>query len=397
MNKKDNKVIIITAIAVIGCVAIVAIVARYFLNVRTPDMPVSPQKSVDITALKSSDGQPLLFPQEEKVIPPRPENPSALAEDDPLHWYDMEYAGWNVEKAPMPKSPGDGPGGKYVIFLKMVDHPYNTAYSNGLKQVADAYGIKVKTMVANSNVNIQGQQADQAIRERPDMVIINPVEAQACLRLLKKMNEAGLPVIASNLLVSDDSMKYCLSWTGPDDWGQMRKLAHEFARRMNYQGGYCIIRHRPGSSPYFARTWAAVTELKKIAPKMKLLAKQTTDLEAEKSMQVVSDWITRFGPELKGIFSADDSGAQTGINQAVQNANRQDIIRVAAGNSKVGMDFIKQGQLHAVTYQTAEGVGALAMLLAAEWFSGRDIPAVRYLPIRIITKDNVDDYYPPQW
>jgi ribose transport system substrate-binding protein len=37
------------------------------------------------------------------------------------------------------------------------------------------------------------------------------------------------------------------------------------------------------------------------------------------------------------------------------------------------------------------------MQLAAEWFSGKEIPEVRYLPIRIITKENVDDYLPPQW
>lgn len=130
---------------------------------------------------------------------------------------------------------------------------------------------------------------------------------------------------------------------------------------------------------------------------MKLLAKQTTDLEAEKSMQVVSDWITRFGDDLNGIFSCDDSGTQIGINEAVRNADREDIVRVSAGNSKVGMDFIKNGQLHAITYQTAEGDGALPMHLAAQWFSGKEIPPVQYLPIRIITKENVEDYYPPQW
>ena len=130
---------------------------------------------------------------------------------------------------------------------------------------------------------------------------------------------------------------------------------------------------------------------------MKLLVAQTTDLEAEKTMQVVSDWITRFGPELKGMVSADDSGAQIGINEAIRTAGREDIIRVSAGNSKVGMDFIKEGTLHAITFQSAESDGALPLHLAAEWFSGKSIPEVRYLPIRIITKDNVEQYLPPQW
>jgi ribose transport system substrate-binding protein len=354
-------------------------------------------QAVDVAQLRSSDGQPLILPAESKPIPPRPDNPEDYAEDDARHWYDLEYAGWNLEKVNLPGSPGDGARGKYVILLKMVDHPYNTAYSNGLQQIADAHGIRVKTMVANSDVNIQAQQTDQAINEKPDLVIINPVDAQACTPLIKRLNDAGIPVIASNLLASSEALRYCLAWTGPDDWGQMRQLARKFAELMDYEGGYCIVQHRPGGSPFFSRTYSFVTELKQIAPEMKLLAKQTTDLEAEKTMQVVSDWITRFGAEFKGIVSADDSGAQIGINEAVRTANREDIVRVSAGNSKVGMDFIQAGTLHAITYQSAESDGAIAMQLAAEWFSGKEIPEVRYLPIRIITKDNVQEYLPPQW
>jgi len=53
------------------------------------------------------------------------------------------------------------------------------------------------------------------------------------------------------------------------------------------------------------------------------------------------------------------------------------------------MDYVQAGTLHAITYQSAEAEGAAAMQLAVDWFSGKTIPAVRYLPIRIIAKDNV--------
>ena len=408
MDRKDPYPLAIVCVATVGCVAIVAIFAMYFTTRNAPPpaaaQPFAAPRQAEaapedsgIWALKSKDGQPLLLPAAKKEIPARPADPDALPEEDPLHWYDLEYAGWNAGKVNLPKSPGDGPQGKRVIFLKMVDHPYNTAYSTGMKKVADCYGIQMKTLVANNDINVQAQQVDQAINERPDLVIINPVDARACVPLLRRMNEAGVAVIASNLLPVDDGMQYILSWTGPDDWAQFRLLAREFARLMSNEGGYCVVQHRPGSSPFFSRTFAVVTELKKIAPKMKLLAKQTTDLESEKTKDVVSGWITRFGPEMKGIVSADDSGAMIGINEAIKNAGREDIIRVSAGNSKVGMDFIKEGRLQAVTCQSPEADGALPVKLAADWFSGREIPAVRYLPIRIITKENVDRYLPAQW
>ncbi|MDO8684936.1 MAG: substrate-binding domain-containing protein [Armatimonadota bacterium] len=176
------------------------------------------------------------------------------------------------------------------------------------------------------------------------------------------------------------------------------QIRRAFAEKMNYQGGYCLVRHMPGSSCFTSRTFAAVTELKKIAPKMKLLDMQATGLKAEKTMQVVSDWITRFGPELKGIISSDDSGAQIGINEACGKAHREDIIRVAAGHSKVGLDFVKGREVYAITYQSAESDGALPMKLAADWFNGKPVTRpVYYLPRRLITKNNVKDYYPAQW
>ena len=46
--------------------------------------------AVDVSGLRSSDGQPLLLPPGSKNIPARPKDPSALPKEDPLHWYDME-------------------------------------------------------------------------------------------------------------------------------------------------------------------------------------------------------------------------------------------------------------------------------------------------------------------
>jgi ribose/xylose/arabinose/galactoside ABC-type transport system permease subunit/ABC-type sugar transport system substrate-binding protein len=403
-ERKDHS-FALACVAIVGCVSVVAIYAMSNRNAapvaagNTNIAQTATAAEPDIAALKATDGQPLLAMDDAPLnAPPRPADPSALPEDDALHWYDQEYAGWNVTKTNLPKSRGTGPRGKRVICLRFIDHPYLTAYTRGMQKVADAYSIQLKTLVANNDINIQAQQVDQAINERPDLVIITPVDATAVVPLLRKLYNAGVPVIASNLMPIDQGMPYVLTWTGPDDWGNFRALARDFAKRMNYQGGYCIVRHMPGTSPFFSRTFGMVTELKKIAPKMECLDMQPTGLEAEKTMQVVSDWVTRFGPKLKGIVSADDSGAQIGINEALKNAGREDVIRVAAGNSKVGMDAVKAGTLAAITYQSPESDGAVPMKLADDWFSGKAIERpVYYLKKQLITKDNVDSFLPAQW
>lgn len=361
--------------------------------------PPKDAAAVDALKLKGTDGQPLVLIEDAaSTVPERPADPDKLPLEDPLHWYDIEYSGWNTQKLDMPKSPGDGPKGKRVLCLKFMDHPYLTAYTKGMQTIADAYGIQLETKVANNETSAQAEQVEQAINARPDLVIITPVDSKAVVPLLMKLHSAGIPVIASNLIPAEEGMKYVLTWTGPDDWGQFRMLTREFAKKMNSEGGYCVVRHMPGSSCFLSRTYGPVSELAKIAPKMECLDMQATQLQAEKTMQVVSDWLTRFGPKLKGIVSADDSGAMNGIAEALKKAGRTDVVVVAAGNSKVGMDFVKSGELFAITYQSAEADGALPMYLAAQWFGGKPIDKpIYFLPRKVITKDIVDQFLPAQW
>jgi ribose transport system substrate-binding protein len=352
----------------------------------------------DVYALRGTDGQPYLFPVNEAVsIPPRPEDPAVLPETDKGHWWDIEYAGWQVDKAPMPQSPKDGPKGKRVVLLKAGDHPYWTAYVNGFNAIADAYGMEMKIFNSNWNIDLQAQQTDQAINEKPDMVIFAPVDATASTLLLRKIHRAGIPCITSNTIPCDEAMKYCIAWTGPDDWGQFRMLARVFADAMSKQGGYAVVRHMPGSSPFFARTYAPITELREYAPEMTMLAMDTANLEAEGTMQLVSAWLAKFGDDLKGLVLAGDGFSMTGTLEALRAAGREDVVIVAAGNSKTGMDSIKAGDALAISYQSAEGDGALAVHSVAKWFNGEPLDPVVYLPRHIITQEDVDEFMPAQW
>ncbi len=397
--KPKNRLLVV-AVTITAMVTVVAISTLYFrhigMSVSAPD--AGSHEEVDVFTLRGTDGQPYLWEQTQtRPMRPRPADPRALPETHKGYWWDIEYAGWRGEKQPMPGSPKDGPDGKTVILLKAGDHPYWTAYVRGFRTIADVHGMKVKVFNGNWNIDLQAQQTDQAINERPDLVILAPVDATACTLLLRRIHGAGIPCITSNTIPVHEAMPYCLTWTGPDDWGQFRMLARRLADGLEKEGGYAIVRHMPGSSPYFARTFAPVTELKEYAPRMKLLAMDTANLEAEGTMQLVSAWINRYGDELKGLVLAGDGFTMTGVLEAVKSAGRDDIVIVAAGNSKTGMDSVRAGDALAITYQSAEGDGALAIYTAVRWFKGAELEPVIYLPKHIITQADVEQFMPAQW
>ena len=384
-----RMVVLCLVCAIVGSFAVVAI---------AEDLKGS--LAVDISALKSKDKQPLIVKMEAKQIPQRPADPKALPETDPGHWFDMEYVGWGAvekEKVNAPKSPKDGAKGKKVIYIINGDHPYLTALSNGAKIVADAYQMKLTVLSPNWDVAAQNQMLDEAIVEKPDMIILIPLDAKVAVQQVRKVNQEGIPILLSNMLPEAEALKYAIAWTGPDDWGQFRLLTRAFADKMGKKGGVAFIQHAPGGSPYFARCWGPISELAGYAPDIKVLDKQAPGFKAEESMRVVSDWITRFGKDLTGIIMADDTAQALGAIEACKKAGRTDIIIAAAGNSQVGMDNIKAGSLFAVTYQNPEQDGAVAVKTAADWFNGLEIPPVVYMPKHVITAKDVEQFMPGSW
>ena len=130
---------------------------------------------------------------------------------------------------------------------------------------------------------------------------------------------------------------------------------------------------------------------------MKCVAMEGTKLNKEQTRKVVAGWLKQY-PNLKGIISSDDMDTVIGIKEACEAAGKKNLVIVAAGNSKVGMDNVKSGFVTAINYQSAETDGGLPMKLAADWLSGKKIENfVNYLPKKIITKENVKDFMPAQW
>jgi ribose transport system substrate-binding protein len=358
------------------------------------------QKSLalDVSGVKSTDGQPLMPPLSPKTVPPRPANPDALGEEDALRYYDQEYAGWNAGAKINPAaSPGNGSIGKHVIIIVHGDHPWTTAYENGAKKAAEALGMTIDLWSPNWDVSVQNQMINQAINARPDAIGVIPINAESAVQQFRNINQAGIPAFGTNTLTTAEAMRYMVTWTGPDDWGQMRKLARHLADTMGKKGGIAYITHNPGGSPYFARMMGPRTELRTYAPDIRTLDFQSPGFEAPASKQVVADWITRFGRDLNAVFLADDSAQAIGAVDAIKEAGRTDILIVAAGNSKAGMDLVASGDVLAITYQTAEGDGGAVVKAMADFFNGKSLPELGYLAQDIITKENVAGFQPPQW
>ena len=267
------------------------------------------------------------------------------------------------------------------------------AYLRGMGKMADAFGVDLDYSAVRGDY---GKEIEKIIERKPDLVIVYSESGDKLTDSFQKINEANIPLIVGNSMPSDEGVKYVLGACGPDDWGMGRLLARTLAEECGYKGGYCILRHHPESQKYISRTYSVISELKKIAPDMTCLDIQPS-LEKEGARMVLAEWINRFGNDLAMIAASDPGECLIGINETLHKYKREDVVRGVFGNSLISQQFMKESRLQAMIWQSAEGEGAMALEMAIDWFNGLDIAPIRYLPMKVITHDTVDRYFPAQW
>lgn len=367
-------------------------------NLTVMDKGIKSFTIIDTSCLKSSDGQSLIqWNRSEKNLPPRPAKPESFPKEDERYWYDMEYAGWGIKKINLPESPADGSKGKKVIAVIPGDHPYYKAYERGMLALATLFGVSVNFRIGHWNAEEQHALTMQAIAEKPDLIIACPGDTDSSTAWIKACNKAYIPIIISTAQPATEGYPFILAYNGFDDWGSHRVLARDMAERMKSSGGYCLIQHKTGSSQGYARNWSFITELRKTYPAIKCLDSQSTELDRDKSRDLVRRWLAQYGTSLNAIMIADSFNPLIGAREALDEAKRNDILVYTTGNNKVSLDYMKQGKVQGIRWESAEADGALALETAIDWFNGLNVAPIRYLPAKVISPNEVNKYYPPQW
>ncbi len=323
----------------------------------------------------------VLWGERNREIPPPPRKGEVLSEHDVAYWHGAEYAGLNGIKENLPLPPGDGARGKRVIYIQPGGNsPYMAEYRDNLKSKADRAGIELTVLESEWDDDLFDANVERAIGEKPDLILLNPENQSRSTEWYRRINGAGIPVVGGNFLPGEEGFRYILAWSGPDDWGQSRLLARSLADSLLRKGGYAILQHQEGTSSYYARTFGVITELKRYAPLMECLDTKPAGLSRERAYAIVKGWLEQHGERLKGIVCADDDQTALGMVDALEEAGRSDLICVACGTSRTGLELLDRGKLKALSYQSAAVDGSVAMENIVDWFEGVPVEPVRYLP-----------------
>jgi ribose transport system substrate-binding protein len=284
--------------------------------------------------------------------------------------------------------------GKRVAFVPLsLGFDLTEGWNAGLQNQAKALGYTVDVRDPNWNVEAGAQAANAFIAEKPDVLILHPLDMQAYNRIVPKALAEGINVIQINLKSVSNGDAYVGT-----DWYEMGvKQAEEIVKacgKDSGKNGKVFYLQGMAATPTVQISTQGINDVFGAHPEIQVVATQAADWDATKA-QAITATVLKQNPDLCGILGLWD-GQDVGTAAAVRDAGMQEqvfLVSSGGGNKAAACDNVENGNFDAyysydVPGQARDLNAAVKILLQTKPAPG-SAPFALYTPLKRITKENL--------
>lgn len=281
----------------------------------------------------------------------------------------------------------------YTIYMVpgLTTHPaYQTMYC-GAQVEAEKLGVTVEYQGATTwDPSLQLPIVQSLLAKNPSALLLTPTDATAFEPVVAQYADAGIPVIALDTTLGDNSNLTAEISSSNEQGGA--SAAQALGEAIGGKGTVAIISGAPGASTDQARVQGFQDEMAKSFP-------DVTVLEPEFSKSVVATAESQVQalqlahPDLVGVFGVNGNSA-TGAANAIVNAGNKGKIFVAGYDAEPAtVEQLKAGNISILVVQDFKTEGALGVRYAYAALTGdtASIETPVYLDNVIATTENADD------
>lgn len=260
----------------------------------------------------------------------------------------------------------------------------------GVQKIAKADNVDLHWASADSQVAKQAAQMRDFINEHVDAIVIDPVDSAALAPQIKQAQEAGIKVIATNVKVFPPGNQYLTSYVGPNDVLAGQREADALFKVLNGKGNIVILEGPIGQSGAIDRT-AGNDEALKLAPGIKVLAREPAGWSRTTAYQVMSSWLSKYGSKIDGVISQNDDMAEGAI-RAMQQRGINNIPIVGVDGIEAGLLNVKNGKQIMTNLQDAPLQLGEALQVAVNAVEGETVPKTILIDMPVVTKENAQGF-----
>ena len=291
--------------------------------------------------------------------------------------------------------PKSGQGEKIGVLISSTSDEFWGTMKTRYEEAAKELGIEVTVFEADAEDDTQGQldALNTMVTMDFDAIILSPIDGTNLIPGIVAANNAEIPVINLGPGVDTEALadagghldgKITVNFEE-----QGSTVANDMISRMKDGGEVAILAGLEGAGQSVGRTNGAKAVFESTNG-VKLVAAQACDWDTAKAYEATRDLLTAH-PDLKGIFSCNDNMALAAV-QALQEMGNEDVLVYGVDYTTNAKKAIEDGtMMGSMTYSSAiytKAAEEMAMLIV----QGKTFDEPVYLPLTLVTQDNVADF-----
>ena len=291
--------------------------------------------------------------------------------------------------------PKSGQGEKIGVLISSTSNEFWGTMKTRYEEAAKELGIEVTVFEADAEDDTQGQldALNTMVTMDFDAIILSPIDGTNLIPGIVAVNNAEIPVINLGPGVDTEALadagghldgKITVNFEE-----QGSTVANDMISRMKDGGEVAILAGLEGAGQSVGRTNGAKAVFESTNG-VKLVAAQACDWDTAKAYEATRDLLTAH-PDLKGIFSCNDNMALAAV-QALQEMGNEDVLVYGVDYTTNAKKAIEDGtMMGSMTYSSAiytKAAEEMAMLIV----QGKTFDEPVYLPLTLVTQDNVADF-----
>jgi len=275
------------------------------------------------------------------------------------------------------------------VFTKNFTNPAYENFRIGADKIAKAVNARVIHYVPKKpdDVDEQTAEVEQALKDRPDIILFTPVHDKAMIEPVKKLNDANIPIV----LFTNPLPGRFVTYIGSDDVELGYKEAVYLFKHLGGKGSIVVIEGVPAAPTNRDRLRGYQKAFAEF-PGIKVLASGVGNYQQPVAREVMAKMLKEHG-QIDAALVAND-GMALGVLEALKDANRTTVVMSINGI----LDAVKQveigGILATVDFNTFK-MACLATQAALRHLKGETVPDKIILPTEIIDKTNYKAWLVP--
>ena len=290
------------------------------------------------------------------------------------------------------------------LSVATLANPFFQGMTKGVQiGIANHGDLTLVNTSANGDANTQTNQVTDLINQHVAALILNPINANAIVPVVREANRKGIPVFTLDRGAACGSCQ--VNFLETDNEALGKEGADFIAARLKQRygtikGNVVDLEGLLGTTAGDEREHGFSTEfaiLRKNNPGLKLVSRQAADFDADKAFNITTQLLAAHG-DIDAIFNGNDDNA-VGAVRAIRQANRQapigdpkHIVIIGIDGTEQALSDIRRGQMDATLSQNPLTMAQQSVRYVEAYLHGdrSKIPAHQYWPHMLLTKADID-------